>query len=135
MDLIDDTGKPLKGSKSREDIKNILQTVRPKNKEQEMILAKAMAHRLEQERLAKINHKIKTGFDGTFENNIKARNEGDGYTKDRSMRLIASIPPEMLYVAKKVWGPDVIKNKALFRKAFVEDEQGRMCLTVDPKSI
>ena len=134
MELIDESGKPLRG-KSREDIKDILQTVKPKNKEQEMILAKAMVGRLEQERLGTMAHKLKTGFDGTFKENIKARKEGDGYTKDRNMRLIASIPPEMLFVAQQIWGPDVLKDRALFKKAFVEDETGQMCLTVDPKTI
>jgi len=134
MDLIDESGKPLKG-KSREEIKDILQAVRPKNKEQEMVLAKALVEKIERERVNSMQYKIETGFDGTFKENIRARKEGDGYTKDRNMRLIASIPPEMLFVAQQVWGPDVLRDEILFKKAFVEDETGRMCLTVDPKTI
>lgn len=134
MELVDESGKPLK-AKSKEEVKNILKTVRPKNREQEMILARAMVKKLEQERINNIQKGIKEGFNGTFKDNYIARKEGDGFTKDRSMRLIASIPPEMLFVAQQVWGPDVIRDKNLFKKAFVEDETGRMCLTVDPKTI
>ena len=41
----------------------------------------------------------------------------------------------MFYVARKIWGEDVISNPVKFKEAFVKDEQGRMCLTVDAKTI
>lgn len=133
MDLVDDTGKPL--PKTREQIKDILSTVKPKNKEQEILLAKMLAEKIERERREKLNAKIETGFDGVFKENIKDRKTGDGFTKQRSMRLIASIPQEMVYVAMQIWGPNVLKDKKLFHEAFVKDETGQYCLTVDPKTI
>lgn len=134
MELVDENGRPI-GGKSKEQVKDILKTVRPKNREQEAILAKAMVEKLEQERLYQIRQKIKSGFGGTFKDNYIARSEGDGYTKDRSLRLKAVIPPEMLFVAQQVWGPNVLRDENLFREAFVKDETGRLCLTVDPKTI
>lgn len=137
MDLVDGTGKPLKDikAKNQQEVVDILNEVAPKNKEQEVLLAKEVGRRVEKERKDKINEKIRTGFDGTFKANAKLRAKGDGYSQDRSLRLIASIPLEMVYVAKQMWGPDVLKNPVLFKKAFVEDETGAMCLTVDPKTI
>ena len=134
MELIDESGKPLKG-KSKGEIKDILSTVRPKNREQEILLAREIAKKIEKERLEKLNEKIQTGFDGTFKENLKQRKEGDGFSKERHYRMIASIPQEMVYVAMQVWGPDVLKDKELFKQAFVKDETGQYCLTVDPKTI
>lgn len=134
MELIDESGKPLRG-KSKAEIKDILSTIRPKNKEQEVLLAREIMRKIERERISKINEKIKTGFDGTFKENLKQRKEGDGFSKERHYRMIASIPSEMVYVAMQVWGPNVLSDKKLFRQAFVQDETGQYCLTVDPKTI
>lgn len=135
MELVDDTGKPIKISKTREQVLDILKTLKPKDKEQERVLAKMVGERIEKERINKINEKISTGFDGTFKDNVLRRKEGDGFTGKRTMRLIASIPQEMVYVAMQVWGPNVLKDKKLFKEAFVKDETGQYCLTVDPKTI
>lgn len=133
MELVDDTGRPL--GKTKEEIKDILKTIRPKNKEQEVILAQMLGHRIEEERIRKLNEKISTGFDGTFKNNTLRKKDGDGFSEKRTLRLIAEIPQEMVYVAMQIWGPDVLKDKKLFKEAFVKDETGRYCLTVDPKTI
>ena len=63
------------------------------------------------------------------------RAKTDGFNDSRDWRLEAIIPKEMFYVARKIWGDDVITNPQKFKEAFVKDEQGRMCLTVDPKTI
>jgi hypothetical protein len=41
----------------------------------------------------------------------------------------------MVYVAEKIWGEDFLTNPQKFKEAFVKDEMGQYCLTVDPKSI
>lgn len=133
MELVDDTGRPL--GKTKEEIKDILKTIRPKNKEQEVILAQMLGRRIEEERIRKLNEKISTGFDGTFKRNTLRKKDGDGFSEKRTLRLIAEIPQEMVYVAMQIWGPDVLKDKKLFKEAFVKDETGRYCLTVDPKTI
>lgn len=133
MELVDSTGKPI--GKSKEQIKDILSTVRPKNREQEILLARMISQKIEDDRVAKLNQKIDTGFDGVFQDNTKRRKDGDGFTEKRTMRLVAEIPQEMVYVAMEIWGPNVLKDKNLFREAFVKDETGRYCLTVDPKTI
>ncbi len=133
MELVDDTGRPL--GKTKEEIKDILQTVRPKNREQEILLARMIGEKIERERRAKLNEKIETGFNGVFKENTERKKDNDGFTPKRTMRLIAEIPQEMVYVAMQIWGPDVLKDKKLFKEAFVKDETGRYCLTVDPKSI
>ena len=135
MQLVDTEGKPLKSSKSKEEVINILRDLKPKNKEQEKILAMAVGQKVEEGRVNKIRRKIKTGFDGTFKENYKQRTNTDGFTQGRSLRLIASIPREMVYVAKKMWGDDVLTNPEKFKEAFVKDGTGRYCLTVDPKTI
>lgn len=133
MELVDDTGRPL--GKTKEEIKDILKTIRPKNKEQEVILAQMLGRKIEEERIRKLNEKISTGFDGTFKRNTLRKKDGDGFSEKRTLRLIAEIPQEMVYVAMQIWGPDVLKDKKLFKEAFVKDETGRYCLTVDPKTI
>ena len=133
MELVDDTGRPL--TKSKDEIKNILQTVRPKNREQEILLARMIGEKIERERQAKLNEKIETGFNGVFKENTARKKDNDGFTPKRTMRLIAEIPQEMVYVAMQIWGPDVLKDKKLFKEAFVKDDTGRYCLTVDPKTI
>ena len=133
MELVDDTGRPL--GKTKEEIKDILKTIRPKNKEQEVILAQMLGRRIEEERIRKLNEKISTGFDGIFKKNTLRKKDGDGFSEKRTLRLIAEIPQEMVYVAMQIWGPNVLKDKKLFKEAFVKDDTGKYCLTVDPKTI
>lgn len=65
----------------------------------------------------------------------KLRKDTDGFSKDREMRMVALIPPELYEAARKKYGDDVLTNKAKFREAFVKDEVGRYCLTVEPGTI
>lgn len=135
MQLVDADGKPLTTEKSKEEVVDILKTLRPKNREQEKILAMAIGMKVEENRKKTMNKGLKEGFDGTFQANARMRTENDGYSKGRSMRLIAAIPKEMAYVARKVWGDDVFTNKEKFKEAFVKDELGQLCLTVKPDGI
>jgi hypothetical protein len=134
MEIVDPQGKKITG-KSKEEVLEILQKLAPKNKEQEAILAQAISKQLEKTRKAKMNKGLEEGFGGVFEHNARMRVKSDGFSKSRDWRLEAVIPKEMYYVARKIWGDDVITNPAKFKEAFVKDEQGRMCLTVDPKTI
>ena len=135
MELVDTEGKPLKNRKSKEEVIALLRDVRPKNKEQEKILAMAIAQRMEEERLRKMNKGIKEGFGETFATNQQLRTKTDGFSKTRQWRMIASIPPEMEYVAKQVWGDDVLTDPVKFKQAFIKDELGQLCLTVKPDTI
>lgn len=134
MEIVDPQGRKITG-KSKEEVLEILQKLAPKNKEQEAILAQAVGEQLEKVRKAKMNKGLEEGFGGVFEHNAKRRISSDGFSRSRDWRLEAVIPKEMYYVARKIWGDDVITNPAKFKEAFVKDEQGRMCLTVDPKTI
>lgn len=135
MDLIDPQGNIIEKEKSKAELDKILADLAPKNKEQERILAQAIGKRIEAVRKAKMNRGIKTGFNGTFANNLIKRKNSDGFNDDRDWRLIAKVPNEMLYVARQIWGDDVLTNPEKFKEAFVEDELGQLCLTVDPKTI
>lgn len=134
MEIVDPQDKKITG-KSKEEVLEILQKLAPKNKEQEAILAQAIGEQLEKVRKAKMHRGLEEGFGGVFEHNAKRRISSDGFSRSRDWRLEAVIPKEMYYVARKIWGDDVITNPAKFKEAFVKDEQGRMCLTVDPKTI
>lgn len=134
MDLVDPQGKRLTG-RSKQEVLDILHKLAPANKEQEAILARAIGEQMEKARKGKMNKGLKEGFDGVFEHNARKRATSDGFSKSRDWRLEAVIPKEMFYVARKIWGDDVITNPVKFKEAFVKDEQGRMCLTVDPKTI
>ena len=134
MELVDPQGRKITG-KSKEEVLEILQKLAPKNKEQEAILAQAIGNQLEKRRKAKMHRGLEEGFGGVFEHNARMRVKSDGFSESRDWRLEAVIPKEMYYVARKIWGDDVITNPAKFKEAFVKDEQGRMCLTVDPKTI
>ena len=135
MDLIDPQGNTLAKEKSQEEVLKALQDLAPKNKEQERILAQAIGKKIEANRKAKLNKGIKEGFNGTFAHNAKLRRDTDGFNDQRDWRLIARVPNDMLYVARQIWGDDVLTNPQKFKEAFVEDEQGKLCLTVDPKTI
>lgn len=134
MVIVDPQGKRLT-ARSKEEVEDILLKLAPRNKEQEKILAEAIAKKLEENRKAKMSHGLKNDFNGVFEHNARKRATSDGFSKSRDWRLEAVIPKEMFYVARKIWGDDVITNPAKFKEAFVKDEQGRMCLTVDPETI
>ena len=134
MVIVDHNGKRIT-ARSKEEVLEILQKLAPKNKEQEAILAQAIGEQLEKVRKAKMHRGLEEGFGGVFEHNARMRVKSDGFSKSRDWRLEAVIPKEMYYVARKIWGDDVITNPAKFKEAFVKDEQGRMCLTVDPETI
>ena len=135
MVIVDPQGKRIT-ARSKEEVEDILLKLAPQNKEQERILAEAIGKKLEENRKARMNYGLKNDFNGVFEKNAKIRASGDdGYSKSRDWRLEAIIPREMFYVARKIWGEDVISNPAKFKEAFAKDEQGRLCLTVDPKTI
>lgn len=133
--LVDDTGRPLKKGKSPEEVKDILKTLRPKNKEQEVLLARRIAETLEASRRGKMRNIIEDDPEGVFKANREKRIKDDNWSKNKDYRHIASIPKEMVYVAEKIWGPKVLTDPQLFREAFVKDEMGQYCLTVDPKTI
>ena len=135
MELVDPQGNKIKTSKSKEQVMDILKTLKPMNKEQEMILARAIGKQMEKARKNKMTKELKQGFDGVFQRNAMLRAKTDGFSESRDWRLEAIIPKEMFYVARKIWGDDVITNPAKFKEAFVKDEQGRLCLTVDPSTI
>lgn len=135
MELVDPQGNKIKTSKSKEQVMDILKTLKPMNKEQEMILARAIGKQMEKARKNKMNKELKQGFDGVFQRNAMLRAKTDGFSESRDWRLEAIIPKEMFYVARKIWGDDVITNPVKFKEAFVKDEQGRLCLTVDPSTI
>lgn len=134
MVIVDPQGKRIT-ARSKEEVEDILLKLAPRNKEQEKILAEAIAKKLEENRKAKMSHGLKNDFNGVFEKNAKIRATSDGFSKSRDWRLEAIIPKEMFYVARKIWGEDVISNPVKFKEAFVKDEQGRLCLTVDPETI
>jgi len=135
MELVDTTGKPLQQSKTPQEVQEKLESILPKNAEQRKILFKMITDRIEKNRREKMLKGIDTGFNGTFAENIEARKKTDGFSKERGYRLVARIPRDMFYVAQEVYGPDVIKSDDKFKKAFIDDEVGRNCLTVDPKKV
>lgn len=130
--LVGPDGQPLQ--KSDEQVQEILNDLAPKNATQRAILARLIGERVEKARKAKMNKGLKEGFGDTFKRNTKIRKEGSK-SKSGDWQLIAAIPKEMAYVAEQVWGPEVFTNKELFNEAFVKDEMGKYCLTVDPKTI
>lgn len=111
----------------------ILETIAPKDEKERLIFKEAIQNIVrdinERERnLVKNNIPL-------FKANYKQRKGSDGFSKDREMRLVAMIPTEMAVIAKRIYGDDVLTNKAKFKEAFVKNEEGRYCLTVDPESI
>jgi len=111
----------------------ILESIAPKNDRERLIFKEAI-----QNIVRKLDNQNKKMVDNNiplFKANYKQRKGGDGFSNDREMRLVAVIPTEMVTIAKKMYGDDVLTNKAKFREAFVKNEEGRYCLTVDPESI
>lgn len=133
--LVDDTGKPLKKGKTPQEVKDILKTLRPKNKEQEVLLTKKLAETIEYNRKGRMRKVLEDDPEGVFRANREKRLKDSNWSPGKDYRHIASIPKEMVYVAEKIWGPKVLTDPQLFREAFVKDETGRYCLTVDPKTI
>lgn len=111
---------------------DILETIAPKNERERLIFREAISNILRKIKSRNIIDENTL----LFKENYKQRKYGnDGFSNDREMRLVAIIPTEMVEIAKKIYGDDVLKDKKKFREAFVKDEQGQYCLTVDPKSI
>lgn len=111
----------------------ILESIAPKNERERLIFKEAIQNIVR--KLDSQNKKMVDNNIPLFKANYKQRKDGDGFSKDRELRLVAVIPTEMATIAKKIYGDDVLTNKAKFREAFVKTEEGRYCLTVDPKSI
>ena len=111
---------------------DILETIAPKNEKERLIFREAISNILRKIKSRNIIDENTL----LFKENYNLRKYGsDGFSNDREMRLVAIIPTEMVEIAKKIYGDDVLKDKKKFREAFVKDEQGQYCLTVDPKSI
>jgi len=133
--LLDDKGNTITPDLTKVDVLKRLQEFAPQNKEQERVLATKIAQSVEYQRKNRMNKGIDTGFDGTFKENAERRVKSDGYTDDRGYRMIAQIPRDMAVVAQEMFGDDVLTDPDKFREAFIKDETGRYCLTVDPKTI
>lgn len=130
--IFDDRGNPIK---SKEEVEDKLRALAPKNKEQEKILAVKIAELMEHNRKNRMKQVVDSDPEGIFKDNTERKAHDDNWSPNRQYRRIASIPIEMVYVAEKIWGKDVLTNRAKFREAFVKDETGRYCLTVDGKTI
>lgn len=136
MSLVTPNGEELvEKRKSQSEVQKILEDLAPKNKEQEAILAREVGKRLEENRKRRMLGGLKQGFDGTFQKNHMLKKEGGADSPSKDWRLIAAVPREMAYVARQIWGEDVFTDPNKFKEAFVKDELGQYCLTVDPKKI
>jgi hypothetical protein len=111
----------------------IFKTITPKSNKQKLIFREAII-KLVQDKLQRDKRFMVKGNEKMFIENYKQR-KNDGFSKDRDMRLVALIPEEMVFIAKKMYGDDVLRDKQKFREAFVKNEEGRYCLTVDPRTI
>ena len=133
--IVDPDGNELKKKLNKEEVEKRLEDLRPKNAEEEKILAQKVGQLVEHNRKAKMNKGLGGGFDTIFKENTDRKIHNDGYTKKRDYRMIAQIPKEMDYVARQMYGEDYYKDPKILKKLLVDDEVGRMCLTVDPKTI
>ena len=111
----------------------ILKTITPKNNKQKLIFREAII-KLVGDKLQRDKRFMIKGNEKLFIENYKQR-KNDGFSNDREMRMVALIPEEMARIAKQMYGDDVLTDKQKFREAFVKNEQGRYCLTVDPNTI
>ena len=122
-----------------DNIDGLLGKLAPKTPEQEKIFKEAIntvLRKVAQQKRDRLTKAVyKDGYSGLFMTNKGMRDLTDGFSKDREMRHIATIPVEMVEIAKKMYGDDVLTNKKKFREAFVKNEEGRYCLTVDPSTI
>lgn len=133
MEILGPDGNAL--PKDSKQIEEILRKIIPKNKEQERILAQKIGEKIEQVRQERMRSGLKGGFNNTFKKNTRIRQSGGGRSESGEWQLIAAIPPEMAYVARQIWGDDVFTNDKKFEEAFIKDEMGQYCLTVDPKTL
>ncbi len=133
--LLDENGEVLAPSMEKSDVLKRLRDIAPRNPEQERVLARKVGESIEYHRKKRINDRLRTGFDGLFAENERRKRTDDNWSPKKEFRHIASIPKEMVYIAEQIWGEDVLTNKEKFREAFIEDESGRLCLTVDPRTI
>jgi len=133
--IVDPSGNEIKKKLNKEEVIKRLEKLRPKTQEEHKLLVKKIAESLEFNRRKKVNKGIDSGFGGVFKENADRRLHNDGYSKDRDLRMIAQIPRELDYVAREMYGEDYYKDPKVVKKLLVDDEVGRMCLTVDPKTI
>lgn len=122
-----------------EDIKSLLGDLAPQNPQQEAVFKEAInkiLRKVASEKRKRLTSAVyKDGYSGLFMANKGMRELTDGFSKDRELRHIATIPVEMVEIAKKIYGDDVLTNKKKFREAFVKNSEGQYCLTVRPDSI
>lgn len=133
--ILDNEGNPLKTEKSQAQVMEELEKLAPKNEEEEAILAREISSAMESYRKKKIVKDVDTGYDGLFAQNKAKRINSDGFTDERGYRQIAEVPLEIDRIAQELYGPEYYKDPKILKKALLEDEVGRMCLTVDPKTI
>jgi hypothetical protein len=133
--IVDDKGNPIEKPKTKQEVIDKLRELAPKNKEEERILATKIAQLLEYNRQSRMRKVLSDDPEGIFKENAKKKLWNDNWSKGRSIRHIASIPTEMDYVARQLYGDNYYKDKKIMRELFVEDDAGRLCLTVDPKTI
>ena len=83
--LVDSEGNPLETEEQkRQRVKDILEGVKPRSKEEEALLAKKVGEAIEKRRKGDINKKIEVGFNGLFKENTEERVKGDGFTQGRN---------------------------------------------------
>jgi len=129
-------GKEMKKELSKEEIAEKLRKVAPKTEEERKLMVKKVSELVEYHRKNKIIGGLDYhGYDDVFKENADRRSHTDGFTKDKDMRMIAQIPRDMEFIIRDQYGEDWYKDTALIKRLFTEDEFGRMCLTVDPKTI
>ena len=132
-DLVDPMGNKL--VKSQEDVLEELKEIAPTTKEEEAIFVKKFSEALLRIHQKEAINGIKEDFNNTFKENAQDRMMSDGFTEDKTWRRIARIPKKMLRRARDIYGDDVLEDDAKFKEAFIEDEDGQLCLTVDKKTI
>ena len=133
VDLVDPMGNKL--VKSQDDVLEELKEIAPTTKEEEEIFVREFSKALLRIHQKEAINGIENDFNNTFKENAQDRMMSDGFTEDKTWRRIARIPKKMLRRAKDIWGEDVLENDAKFKEAFIEDEDGQLCLTVDKKTI
>lgn len=132
-ELVDPFGNKL--VKSQEDVLEELKEIAPTTKEEEAIFVKKFSEALLRIHQKEAINGIKNDFNNTFKENAQDRMMSDGFTEDKTWRRIARIPKKMLRRARDIYGDDVLEDDAKFKEAFIEDEDGQLCLTVDKRTI
>lgn len=64
----------------------------------------------------------------------EVRNEGLVWSKDRTLRRVASIPGAINEAMINAWGINWVKDNTAW-SAFINSPEGQACLTVDPTTV